>query len=228
MKEESSIYIIVPAYNEEACIANVINDLKKHGYNNMIVIDDGSTDDTAGIAMRNNAIVLSHPINLGQGSAIQTGLEYAISSGADIIITFDSDGQHMASDIKDLIKPIIDGEADVSLGSRFLSKDSNTPWVKKVMLKGGTILLFLMYGIMLTDTHNGLRALTVEAASKMRLESRGMEHASEIIEKIKLEKIRYVEVPVKIRYTDYSIKKGQRISKSLNILFKMLARWFIK
>lgn len=228
MKKDSRIFIIVPAYNEEASIADVINDLKEHGYYNIIIIDDGSTDSTGKIARENNTIVLSHPINLGQGSAIQTGLEYAISLGADIIITFDSDGQHMASDIKDLIKPVIDGKADISLGSRFLNKDSNTPWVKKIILKGGTVLLFLMYGIMLTDTHNGLRALTAEAASKMRLESRGMEHASEIIEKIKLEKIKYIEVPVKIRYTDYSIKKGQRMSNSLHILLKMLARWFIK
>lgn len=228
MKKDSRIFIIVPAYNEEASIADVINDLKEHGYYNIIIIDDGSTDRTGRIARENNTLVLSHPINLGQGSAIQTGLEYAISLGADIIITFDSDGQHMASDIKDLIKPVIDGKADISLGSRFLNKDSNTPWVKKIILKGGTVLLFLMYGIMLTDTHNGLRALTAEAASKMRLESRGMEHASEIIEKIKLEKIKYIEVPVKIRYTDYSIKKGQRMSNSLHILLKMLARWFIK
>lgn len=228
MKKDSRIFIIVPAYNEEASIADVINDLKEHGYYNIIIIDDGSTDSTGKIARENNTIVLSHPINLGQGSAIQTGLEYAISLDVDIIITFDSDGQHMASDIKDLIKPVIDGKADISLGSRFLNKDSNTPWVKKIILKGGTVLLFLMYGIMLTDTHNGLRALTAEAASKMRLESRGMEHASEIIEKIKLEKIKYIEVPVKIRYTDYSIKKGQRMSNSLHILLKMLARWFIK
>lgn len=228
MKKESRIYIIVPAYNEEASIADVINDLEEHGYNNIIIIDDGSTDGTGRIARENNTIVLTHPINLGQGSAIQTGLEYAIFSKADIIITFDSDGQHMAGDIIDLIKPLIAGKADISLGSRFLNKDSNTPWAKKVMLKGGTILLFLMYGIMLSDTHNGLRAFTAEAALKMKLESRGMEHASEIIEKIKLEKIKYIEVPVKIRYTDYSIKKGQRMSNSLNILFKMLARWFIR
>ena len=228
MKINPKIYIIVPAYNEEKCIAEVIIDLKKHGYNNIIVINDGSTDDTVRIARKNKAIVLSHPINLGQGSAIQTGLEYAIFSGADMIITFDSDGQHMAGDIKSLLEPLIDDKAEVALGSRFLDKNSNTPWIKKMMLKGGTVLLFMMYGIMLTDTHNGLRAFTADAASKMRLESRGMEHASEIIEKIKLEKIRYIEVPVTIRYTDYSIKKGQRISNSLNILFKMLAKWFIR
>ena len=155
-------------------------------------------------------------------------MEYAIYSGADIIITFDSDGQHMAADIKKLIEPLIDGGTEVSLGSRFLNRNSNTPWIKKVMLKGGTVLLYMMYGIMLTDTHNGLRAFTTDAASKMKLESSGMEHASEIIEKIKLEKIKYIEVPVTIKYTDYSIKKGQRMSNSLNILFKMLARWFIR
>lgn len=228
MKENPKIYIVVPAYNEEACMADAIRDLRGHGYDNIIVIDDGSTDGTGRIARENGAILLSHPINLGQGSAIQTGLEYAILSGADIIITFDSDGQHMAADIKKLIGPLTDGRAEASLGSRFLNKNSNTPWVKKFMLKGGTVLLYMMYGIMLTDTHNGLRALTAGAASKMKLESSGMEHASEIIEKIKLEKIRYIEVPVTIRYTDYSMKKGQKMSNSLNILFKMLARWFIR
>lgn len=228
MKENLKIYIVVPAYNEEICLADAIRDLKIHGYDNIIVIDDGSTDDTGRIARGNGVILLSHPINLGQGSAIQTGLEYAILSGADIIITFDSDGQHIAADIEKLIEPLVDCRAEVSLGSRFLNKNSNTPLVKKVMLKGGTLLLYMMYGIMLTDTHNGLRAFTVDAASKMKLESSGMEHASEIIEKIKLEKIRYIEVPVTIRYTDYSIKKGQKMSNSLNILFKMLARWFIR
>ncbi|MCJ7471648.1 MAG: glycosyltransferase family 2 protein [Actinobacteria bacterium] len=228
MKRNPKIYIVVPAYNEERYIADVIIDLKEHGYNNIIVIDDGSTDGTVRTAKKNKAIVLSHPINLGQGSAIQTGLEYAVTSGADMIITFDSDGQHMACDIKSLVEPLINGKAEVTLGSRFLNNNSNTPWVKKIMLKGGTLLLFMMYGIMLTDTHNGLRAFTADAASKMQLESRGMEHASEIIEKIKLEKIRYIEVPVTIRYTDYSIKKGQKLSNSLNILFKMLAKWFIR
>jgi len=222
------VYIIVPAYNEEKCIDKTIKDLRDHGYKNIIVINDGSTDKTSKIAKDNKVILISHPINLGQGSSIQTGLEYALLSGADILVTFDSDGQHRASDIADLLEPIINDKAEVTLGSRFLNKNSNTPWIKQILLKGGAFILFLMYGIMLTDTHNGLRAFTANAASRMKLESRGMEHASEIIERIKLEKLRYLEVPVTIKYTSYSIKKGQRISNSLNILFKMLAKWFLR
>ena len=228
MNKTFKVYIIVPAYNEEKCIDKTIKDLRDHGYKNIIVINDGSTDKTGKIAKDNKVILISHPINLGQGSSIQTGLEHALLSGADIVVTFDSDGQHRASDIADLLEPIINDKAEVTLGSRFLNKNSNTPWIKQILLKGGAFILFLMYGIMLTDTHNGLRAFTANAASRMKLESRGMEHASEIIEKIKLEKLRYLEVPVTIKYTSYSTKKGQRISNSLNILFKMLARWFLR
>ncbi|MCD4670793.1 MAG: glycosyltransferase family 2 protein [Actinomycetia bacterium] len=228
MDKTYKVYIVVPAYNEEKCIDGAIKDLRNYGYNNIIVVDDGSDDRTGKIAEDNRAIVLSHPINLGQGSSLQTGLDYALMSGAEIIVTFDSDGQHMAGDIADLLAPLADDKAEVALGSRFLNKKSNTPWTKRIILKGGAFILFLMYGIMLTDTHNGLRAFTAAAAAKMKLESHGMEHASEIIEKIKLEKLRYLEVPVTIRYTGYSIKKGQRISNGLNILFKMLARWFLR
>ena len=228
MNKTFKVYIVVPAYNEEKCIDKTIKDLRDHGYKNIIVINDGSTDKTSKIAKDNKVILISHPINLGQGSSIQTGLEYALLSGADILVTFDSDGQHRASDIADLLEPIINDKAEVTLGSRFLNKNSNTPWIKQILLKGGAFILFLMYGIMLTDTHNGLRAFTANAASRMKLESRGMEHASEIIERIKLEKLRYLEVPVTIKYTSYSIKKGQRISNSLNILFKMLAKWFLR
>jgi glycosyltransferase involved in cell wall biosynthesis len=226
--ENNKIYIVIPAYNEEGSIGGTIADLKKHGYNNIIVIDDGSTDQTFRSAKRSGAVIISHPINLGQGSALQTGMEYALYSGAEAIVTFDADGQHMAGDIAALLKPIRSGKADAALGSRFLNKKSNIPWTKKLILKAGAFLLFLMYGILLTDAHNGLRAFTADAAAKMNLESHGMEHASEIIEKIKLEKIRYIEVPVTIKYTSYSIKKGQRISNSFNILFKMLSRWFLR
>ena len=228
MNKTNKIYIVVPAYNEEKCIDGTLKDLKEHNYVNIIVVNDGSADRTGKIAKDNKVTVISHPINLGQGSAIQTGLEYALLSDAEIIVTFDADGQHRASDIDNLLKPIFNDEAEVALGSRFLNKTSNTPWKKKVLLKGGAFILFLMYCIILTDTHNGLRAFTANAAAKMKLESHGMEHASEIIEKIKIEKIHYLEVPVTIKYTRYSIKKGQRISNSLNILFKMLTKWFLR
>ena len=222
------IYIIVPAYNEEASIPIVIKDLKNHSYHKIIIIDDGSDDNTLAIARKNDAIALKHPINLGQGAALKTGMGLALDSGADILVTFDSDGQHQASDIEKLIAPLLKNEADITLGSRFLDKKSNTPWLKKLLLKSGIILMFLMYGIKLTDTHNGLRAMNRQAARKISFRSRGMEHASEIIEKIKVNRVRFKEIPVNIQYSEYSINKGQRMTNSLDIFFKMLIKWFIE
>ena len=228
MKNKPKIYIVIPAYNEENSISGVIKDLKKHNYHNIIVVDDGSTDNTLKIARQSGNVVVRHPINLGQGAALRTGMDLALELGVDIIVTFDADGQHMAKDINKLIKPVISKEVDIALGSRFIDNSSNTPWLKKVLLKIGIILIFFMYGIMLTDTHNGLKAISRQAAQKISIESRGMEHASEIIGKIKANKIKFKEIPVTIRYSKYSIKKGQRISNSLNIFIKMLTKWFIK
>lgn len=228
MKNKPKIYIVIPAYNEENSISGVIKDLKKHNYHNIIVVDDGSTDNTLKIARQAGTIVVRHPINLGQGAALRTGMDLALDLGVDLIVTFDADGQHMARDINKLIKPLISKEVDIALGSRFIDNSSNTPWLKKVLLKIGVILVFLMYGIMLSDTHNGLKAMSRLAAQKISIESRGMEHASEIIGKIKANKIKFKEIPVTIRYSEYSIKKGQRISNSLNIFIKMLAKWFMK
>lgn len=228
MKNKPKIYIIIPAYNEENSISGVIKDLKKHNYHNIIIVDDGSTDNTLKITRQAGAIVVRHPINLGQGAALRTGMDLALELGADIIVTFDADEQHMAKDINKLIKPVISKEVDIALGSRFIDNSSNTPWLKKVLLKIGIILIFFMYGIMLTDTHNGLKAMSRLAAQKISIESRGMEHASEIIGKIKVNRIKFKEIPVTIKYSKYSIKKGQRISNSLNIFIKMLTKWFMK
>lgn len=228
MKNQPKIYIVIPAYNEENSIPSIIKDLKKQNYNKIIVVDDGSTDYTLKVARQAGAIVVRHPINLGQGAALRTGMDLALDFGADLIVTFDADGQHMARDINKLIQPVINNEVDIALGSRFLDNSSNTPRLKKVVLKMGVFLIFLMYGIMLSDTHNGLRAISRQAVQKISIESRGMEHASEIIGKIKVNRIKFREIPVTIKYSTYSIKKGQGISNSLNILFKMLAKWFMK
>lgn len=227
MKKETKIYIVIPAYNEQSTILSVIKDLKKHHYFNIIVVDDGSTDNTSKFASKTGIIVIRHPINLGQGTALRSGMELALKLEADIIVTFDADRQHMAKDINKLIKPLVDNKADIVLGSRFLDHSSNTPWLKKIILKSGTILIFLMYGIILSDTHNGFKAMSSMAAQKISIKSSGMEHASEIIKNIKINKLRFIEVPVTIRYSKYSIQKGQRISNSLNIFFKMLIKWFI-
>ncbi|MBD3355004.1 glycosyltransferase [Candidatus Woesearchaeota archaeon] len=217
-------FIVIPAYNEEKVIKRVISDLKEHNYENIIVVDDCSKDNTSKIALKQGAVVLNHIVNRGQGAAIKTGIDYSLKKDADIIITFDADGQHRAEDIESLIKPIKKGEADICLGSRFLDNRSNVPLYKKVVLKCGIYVIRAMYGIKLTDVHNGLRAMNRKAAKKIEIKSNRMEHASEILEEIKKKKLRYKEIPVVIRYTDYSKKKGQSSWNALKIFLKMMIK----
>jgi len=219
------IYIVIPAYNEARLIARVIRDLFNYGYNNIVVVDDGSTDNTAGIVKKFNAELVRHPVNMGPGAAIKTGIDYALLKNADIIVTFDADGQHLAKDIPGLIKPIINNEAEITLGNRFLNNTSNVPLFKEVILKTGAILMFLMYGIISSDAHNGLKAMSRTTAQRIDIKSNGWEYCSEIIEEVRLKKIKYLEIPVTVKYSDYSIKKGQKIYNSFYIVSKMFVKW---
>lgn len=219
-----NIFIVIAAYNEEKSIAPVVKSLSAKGYTNIIVVDDGSRDRTSEYAKQEGATVLRHVINLGQGAALKTGIDYALMQGADIIVTFDADGQHDAGDIQHLLKPVVDKTVDVALGSRFLKRSSNVPFIRKCFLKGGALLFRIMYGVRLTDSHNGFRALSRKAASKMELKTNGMEHASEIIEEIGKHKLSYKEIPVTIRYTDYSVSKGQSSWNAFRIFFRMIIK----
>jgi len=217
-------YIVIPAFNEENSIAQVIKGLKRHGYKNIVVVDDGSTDKTFQKAKAAKVQVLRHFINRGQGAALKTGIDYALSQGADIIVTFDADGQHNPAEIKNLIRPVKEGKTDVALGSRFLKKGVKVPVVRKVFLKGGIVFTRVFSGIRLTDAHNGFRAFDRKAAQKIEIKHDGMAHSSEIVDEIYTKKLRYKEVPVTITYTDYSKRRGQSNLNSSNIAFKYLIR----
>lgn len=179
------VFVVIPAYNEEFMIDKVIKDLKKHNYKNIVVVDDGSSDKTYEAASKHKIHVLKHVINLGQGAALKTGIDYALLQGADIIVTFDADGQHQAKEIERMINPIKKKEVEVTLGSRFLSDGSKIPALRRLYLKIGVLVLFVMYGIKLTDSHNGFRAFSRKALQKIELRANRMEHASEIPEQIK-------------------------------------------
>ena len=221
--KKPGIFITIAAYNEEKSIAKVVKGLRKHGYRRIIVVDDCSRDDTGKQAEKAGAIVLRHPINLGQGAALKTGIDYALQHGADIIITFDADGQHLPEDIPTLIQPIVKGDVEIALGSRFLG-GSDVPFMKRLVLKGGILFTWIISGIRLTDTHNGLRALSRGAAQKIQIRQNRMEHASEIIDEIHRKRIPFKEVPVTIRYTRYSLEKGQSVLNAFEIAFKMIIR----
>lgn len=223
MAASDRIVVVIAAYNEAPVITSVVADMRRASYP-AVVVDDGSTDATGEIAARAGAFVVTHPVNLGQGAALQTGLDFALAQGADVIVTFDADGQHRPADIAPLIAALAANKADYALGSRFLGGAVNLPRKRRLMLAAATWFTRLTTGLDLTDTHNGLRAMTRRGASRIRLKQNRMAHASEILHQIAQGGLAYVEVPVTIEYSAYSLGKGQTLSESLAILIDLFAR----
>jgi glycosyltransferase involved in cell wall biosynthesis len=222
------IFIVIPAYNERVeVLSGVVRSLLAFPYK-IIVVDDGSANSLADVFSDGRIIVLTHGVNLGQGAALQTGIEYAKKNGADVVVTFDADGQHDATDLDTLLNPVVNEKADIALGSRFLRKDQFIPFRKKIVLGVARWIHFLFTGILLTDAHNGLRAFGAAALEKISITENRMAHASEILFEIKKHKLKYVEVPVQIHYTDYSNKKGQSAWDSIKVLFDLVLHKLFK
>ena len=175
--KNADIYITIPMYNDEKMILNVIKDLNNAGYNNIVVVDDGSKDNGYNVVKdHTNAIVTRHIVNRGQGAALQTGMEIALDRGAKYIVHFDSDGQHDVKDLDKMLDTLIKGKYDIVLGSRFI-QENKIPLKKKIILRLGIFFTFLLSQIWLTDVHNGLRVMTAETARKLDLQHDRMEHA---------------------------------------------------
>jgi glycosyltransferase involved in cell wall biosynthesis len=222
---DSSVWVVIPAYNEAKVLGDVLSELREHDPSyNVVVVDDGSSDGTQDAARRAGVHVVVHPVNLGQGAALATGIEYALQKGAVVVVTFDADGQMRAEDIGLLVNQVVDNEIDVALGSRFLtSPPEGMPLTKKIGLRLATVLTRLTTGLNITDTHNGIRAFKAEALRRITITQNRMAHASEILSEISRNKLRYREVPVTIRYTRYSKAKGQSVLNAINILFELFA-----
>jgi glycosyltransferase involved in cell wall biosynthesis len=216
------VWVVVPAYNEGQTIAAVLQSLQAAGYRNLCVVNDGSSDDTSRRAKAGGAYVLDHVTNLGQGAALQTGITYALARGARYICTFDADGQHPAAAIGNLRAALERTGADVAMGSRFLGTASCVPAHRRILLKAALAFTRLHARVKVTDTHNGLRLFTRRAAQTIRIEQPGMAHASEILQKLGASGLSFVEVPVRILYTEYSQKKGQSGFESVKILLDLL------
>lgn len=217
----AGVWVVVAAYNEAGVIADVVGPLAESGYS-VVVVDDGSRDETAARAREAGAIVVRHAINRGQGAALQSGLRFALRQGASILVTFDADGQHSPADIPRLVRPIADGTADIVLGSRFLEHADEVPAARRVLLRGAVAFTGVMSGVRLTDAHNGLRAMSGRAAEKVDLQLDRMAHASEIIDQLAKTGFPLVEVSVTVRYTPYSLEKGQRAGNAVRIVWDYL------
>lgn len=224
---KNGVWIIIPAFNEEKTISDILQSLSEIGYS-IIVIDDCSSDNTCKIALQYPVVLLKHTINLGQGAALQTGFNYIRKfSKVSCVVTFDADGQHNIGDIELITKPILTGDYDVVLGSRFLQKkelgqnQGGIPLAKLVTLKLGVLFTRLTTKLRLTDTHNGFRAFSFQAMQLINISQDRMAHGSEILMQIAKNKMKYCEIPVTIAYTAYAKKRGQSVFNSLNILWDL-------
>jgi glycosyltransferase involved in cell wall biosynthesis len=213
--------VIIPAFNEGPVIGEVVRDVRAL-CRNVVVVDDCSQDGTGAAALSAGATRLRHPINLGQGAALQTGIRYALAHGAERIVTFDADGQHRAADIGVLLETQARTRADVVVGSRFLGSADNIPTLRRIVLKVALAFTRTFSGMDLTDVHNGLRLFTRHAAQRIRITQDRMAHASEITEQIRRLGLSYAEAPVTVVYSEYSLRKGQKLGNAINIVADLI------
>ncbi|MGZ4670181.1 MAG: glycosyltransferase family 2 protein, partial [Blastococcus sp.] len=202
-------------------IADVVRGIRE-AFPQVVCVDDGSSDGSAVAARKGGAVVVQHPVNLGQGAALQTGIAYALRDPEmKYIVTFDADGQHQVSDAVAMIEKLRTGTADVVFGSRFLDSRTKPGRAKRTLLRAAVVYTNLTTKMRLTDAHNGLRAMSRAVAERLDIRQNRMAHASEIVEQIGSGGFRYAEHPVHIIYTDYSRSKGQSMLNSVNIVTEM-------
>ena len=218
-----NVAIIMPVYNEGKVIRGVLQNTLKH-YKYVICVNDGSGDNSSEEIEKTDAYLVEHPINMGQGAALQTGIEFARQFPVEYFVTFDADGQHRLEDVKSMLGEIKSGNYDIILGSRFLGEAINMTRSKYIILKLAIWFSNATTGLKLTDTHNGLRVFNRRVAQEMQITMSDMTHASEILEIIADKQYRYKEIPVTIEYTDYSKGKGQSAINAINIGFDTLLR----
>ena len=215
---------MVPVYNEASVIGGVIAQiLEVTPY--AVCVNDGSRDTSAAEIVQAGGFLVDHPINMGQGAALQTGIEFARTlPGVNRFVTFDADGQHLVEDAVRMVGLLEAGDIDIVLGSRFLGASVGSSKAKKLLLRAAVAFSNVTSGVRLTDAHNGLRAFNRHVADTIEITAPDMTHASEIIELIARNGYRYREVPVTIHYTDYSRSKGQASVNALNIAVDTLLR----
>jgi glycosyltransferase involved in cell wall biosynthesis len=221
---DSEVVVVIPAFNEEPVIGETLKEVRQR-FPRVIVVDDGSHDGTARAARAAGAEVVRHAVNLGQGSSLATGLAAALRlDGVRAVVTFDADGQHRVEDAQALVERLAVGDIDIALGTRFAGGSHEASLLRKAVLKIAVAHTRVETGLPLTDTHNGLRAMTLEFAAGLKITDCGMGHASDILSHIATSRARWTEVPVRIRYTEYSRSKGQPLINSVNIMFDRLMR----
>ena len=218
------VWLVVPLYNEAKVIGDVVRQARAT-FPNVVCVDDGSRDGGAEVAAEAGAVVVRHPVNLGQGAALQTGFDYALSvPSMRWVVTFDADGQHQVSDVLAMLDKARSEDLDVVFGSRFLDDRTKPSLAKKVVLRAAVGYTNLTTHTRLTDAHNGLRVISRDVVQRLEITQNRMAHASELVQQIGALDTRYAESPVHILYTDYSKAKGQSLWNAVNILAELILR----
>lgn len=216
------LVVVIPAFNEEQRVAQTIAAVKPFAAA-VVVVDDGSKDQTSMVAREAGAIVIRHLINCGPGAATQTGLVYAKSLDADYVATFDADGQHEANDIPLMLEFLIAQQKDVVFGSRFL-KNNKVPWLRRLANMAGNFITFLLSGIYLTDSQSGFKIFSKKALDHISITANGFEFCSEIVREVGSEGILYCEYPIHVYYSPETLAKGQNLSTGITTMFKLIVR----
>lgn len=219
----ADVWVVIPLYNEATVIGDVVRGLLPT-FPNVVCIDDGSSDGSGRVAREAGARLLTHPINLGQGAALQTGFEFALRQGAEYVVTFDADGQHRVVDAEAMVERARDEDLAIVFGSRFLDDRTDPGVMKKIVLKTAVAVTNVTTRTKLTDAHNGLRVIRRDALQKIKLKQDRMAHGTEIIVQLGKTGLPYAEQPVEVLYTEYSKAKGQSLLNSVNILVDLMIR----
>ncbi len=219
---DSTAWVVIPLYNEASVIGGVVTELRER-FAHVVCVDDGSTDGSAAAAEAAGARVLRHPLNLGQGAALQTGIAYAREhADCEYIVTFDADGQHRVVDAEAMVALARSEDVAIVFGSRFLDDRTDPGALKKLVLKTAVVVTNWTTGLKLTDAHNGLRVIRIDAARRIELQQDRMAHATEIVLQLRRTRLPWREFPVEVLYTDYSKAKGQSLLNAINILVDLI------
>jgi glycosyltransferase involved in cell wall biosynthesis len=220
--------IVIPAYNEERTITDVVRDATAVA-DAVVVVDDGSRDRSGALAKNAGAIVVRHAVNRGLGGALGTGIAAALRLGADAIVTMDGDGQHRAEDARRIFGRLASGDVDFVIGSRLLPQESGgkMPFHRVMFNKFANLFTYALFGVFVTDSQSGLRGLSRAAAEQVDLRTNGMEVSTEFIKEAKEKRWRLAEIPIPAIYTDYSLSKGQSFAGGVKTAAKLFIRRFI-
>ncbi len=225
---KKKIAIFIPAYNEGTVIGSVLDDLFKYiklsNSKNItvVVVNDGSKDNTAEVVLKHEGVVLvSHLLNCGAGAAARTGLGYGRDNGFDYLVSMDADGQHATEDTARVLTEIMKDKNDIVIGSRLVNAEG-MPWYRVLLNKGGGLFTFALFGIFVKDSQSGLRGYNRKALQSIKFYSNNYTYNSELMWRIKQNKLTVKEIPIKAIYSEYSMSKGQTNWEVVNIVRQLL------